>query len=87
MIAEGFAGRTGLNGAERYTGAAWMTLATGAPLLEDALAAFDCEVEEQLERHSHLIIIGRVVAVHAPRSDRALLYWRGHYADVMPQTD
>ena len=34
---------------------------TGAPVLADALAAFDCLVEEIVERHSHAIVLGAVV--------------------------
>lgn len=86
-IADGFAGRTGLVGAERYAGGVWTTLVTGAPLLQDALVAFDCEVEETIERYSHIIVIGRVLAIHAPGSSKALLYWRGQYADLGPQID
>jgi flavin reductase (DIM6/NTAB) family NADH-FMN oxidoreductase RutF len=81
-VAEVFSGRTGRVGVERYADAVWTTLATGAPLLEDALAAFDCQVEETMERYSHVIVIGHVLGIRARRSDKALLYWRGQYADV-----
>jgi flavin reductase (DIM6/NTAB) family NADH-FMN oxidoreductase RutF len=83
-IAERFAGRGGAKGAARYAGAAWTQLATGAPVLEDALAAFDCEVEEMIERHSHAIVIGKVKEVRlAPNAD-ALVYWRGTYESLVP---
>ena len=59
--------------------AAGSTAATGAPLLSDALAAFDCSVEEIIERHSHAIIIGRVEAVSRRGGGGALVYWRGDY--------
>src|SRR3979490_1559425 len=52
-IAERFTGKGGLNGAERFAGAEWITRASGVPLLAGALAALDCEVEEIVERHSH----------------------------------
>jgi flavin reductase (DIM6/NTAB) family NADH-FMN oxidoreductase RutF len=63
VIAERFAGFGGVKGAARYDGAEWITLASGAPVLADALSAIDCEVEEIIERYSHAIIIGRAVAV------------------------
>ena len=78
-LAHRFAGRTGAEGAERYEGGHWITLATGAPLLSDALAAFDCSVEEIIERHSHAIIIGRIEAVRRRSGGGALVYWRGDY--------
>ena len=78
-IAHRFAGRTGAEGAQRYEGGHWITLATGAPLLSDALAAFDCSVDEIIERHSHAIVIGRIDAVRRRGGGGALVYWRGDY--------
>ena len=79
-VADRFAGRGGVKGAERYAQARWRTLATGALALEDALAAIDCEVEEIIERHSHGIIIGAVRALAiAPTPSDSLVYGRGRY--------
>jgi len=78
-VADRFAGKGGLKGPERYPGADWTRLETGAPVLADALAAFDCELEDAIERHSHLIIIGRVVASRITESAEPLLYWAGDY--------
>jgi flavin reductase (DIM6/NTAB) family NADH-FMN oxidoreductase RutF len=78
-LADRFAGRDGLRGAARFAGEEWTTLMTGAPLLQGAVAIIDCEVEEIIERHTHAIIIGRVVSAHAP-SGRPLLHWRGKSA-------
>lgn len=79
QIADRFAGRGGEKGEARYAGARWREGVTGAPLLEGALAALDCEVEELIERHSHAIVIGRVREVRLGGEDAALLYWRGDY--------
>ena len=79
QIADRFAGRGGEKGPARYAGANWSEGATGAPLLEGALAALDCEVEELIERHSHAIVIGRVREVRLGGDDAALVYWRGDY--------
>src|SRR3954451_24561730 len=62
-IAERFAGKDGLKGAERFAGAEWTPRASGVPLLVGALAAIECGVEEIIERHSHAILIGRVLDV------------------------
>ncbi len=81
-VAERFSGVGGLKGAQRYEGADWTTLASGAAALANALASIDCEVEEVIERHSHAIIIGRVVAVKA-RSTSPLAYHQGRYLSVI----
>ena len=82
-VADRFAGRGGVNGEARYVGANWITLATGALALEDALAAIDCEIEEFIERHSHVILIGAVRAV-VVRPGRPLIYSQGDYGGLAP---
>jgi len=77
-VADRFAGRGGAKGVERYAGADWAPLATGALALAGALAAVDCELEEAIERHSHAIVIGRVTAV-VVGDGGALIYANGRY--------
>jgi hypothetical protein len=55
-------------------------------VLSDAVAAFDCEVEERIERHSHAIVIGRVRGLLVPGGPSALVYWRGEF-DQLGWTD
>jgi flavin reductase (DIM6/NTAB) family NADH-FMN oxidoreductase RutF len=81
-IAERFAGKDGLKGAERFAGAEWTTRASGVPLLVGALAAIDCEVEEIVERHSHAIVIGRVLDLQLSTRTAALAYWQGQYVAI-----
>ena len=50
-VAERFTGKGGLKGADRFTGAQWITRTSGVPLLVGALAAVDCAVEDIVERH------------------------------------
>jgi flavin reductase (DIM6/NTAB) family NADH-FMN oxidoreductase RutF len=78
-LAHRFSGAGGAEGAQRFEEAKWISLRTGAPLLEDALASFDCAVEEIIERYSHAIVIGRVEAVRRHGGGGALVYWRGAY--------
>ncbi len=54
-------------------------MVTGASVLCDALAAFDCELDEIIERYSHALLIGRVVGVQQKHVGDALVYWRGGY--------
>src|SRR3981081_4165667 len=71
-IAERFTGKGGLKGADRFAGARWTTRAAAVPLLVGALAAIDCEVEDVVERHSHAIVIGRVLDVAVSARTAAL---------------
>jgi flavin reductase (DIM6/NTAB) family NADH-FMN oxidoreductase RutF len=86
-IAERFAGKAGLKGAERFAGAQWVTTISGVPLLVDALSALDCDVEEIIERHSHGIVIGRVRDVRNSNRSAALAYWHGQYVAVDQDED
>jgi flavin reductase (DIM6/NTAB) family NADH-FMN oxidoreductase RutF len=86
-IAERFTGKGGLKGADRFAGAGWMTRASGVPLLVGALAAIDCEVEDIVERHSHAIVIGRVLDVAVSARTAALAYWQGRYVAIDQDED
>jgi flavin reductase (DIM6/NTAB) family NADH-FMN oxidoreductase RutF len=79
-VAERFAGRGGVKGADRYLGAEWTVLETGAGVLVGALASIDCEVEHVVERHSHALVFGAVRAVATSNGGDALLYSHGQYS-------
>lgn len=81
-IAERFSGKDGVKGVERYRGAEWITLQTGASLLADAAVAIDCAVEDMIDRATHSIIIGSVKAVRIREAQSALVYWRGAYRSI-----
>lgn len=51
---------------ERFQTGEWGTLTTGAPVLQSALVAFDCEVVQRLTYESHSIFLGVVREVHLP---------------------
>lgn len=85
QVADRFSGRDGAKGIERYEGALWSELATGTPVLSEALAVLDCEVEEIIERFGSAVVIGRVVAARVRGEDaepEALTYWRGAYGTL-----
>ncbi|MBI5132970.1 MAG: flavin reductase family protein [Rhodopseudomonas palustris] len=81
-LADRFAGRHGVRGAERYDVGDWIELVTGAPLLVDAMAAIDCTVDSIMDWNSHALVIGRVEAVRLGDGPQALAYWRGDYRDI-----
>jgi len=68
----------------RFREVAWSRTAGGPPMLEGPGAAwFDCEVEHVLERHSHKIVIGRVIGAKAGASP-PLIYESGAYGRFAP---
>jgi flavin reductase (DIM6/NTAB) family NADH-FMN oxidoreductase RutF len=79
-LADRFAGRSGFEGLERFRSGNWSTLVSGAPVLGNALASLDCKLEDMIQRHSHVIIVGRVLCADVRGRADALLHWRGDYA-------
>ena len=57
----------------------WGTLATGAPVLNDALGVFDCEVEKVVEHGDISIVIGAVKGVRAAGEGEPLVFFRGKF--------
>jgi flavin reductase (DIM6/NTAB) family NADH-FMN oxidoreductase RutF len=86
-VAERFSGTGGLKGADRFAGAQWMTRVSGTPLLAGALAAIECEIEDVVERHSHGIVIGRVLDMRLSPRTAALAYWQGQYVAIDQNED
>jgi len=76
-IADAFAGRAGLSGASRFAAGEWRVLSTGAPVFCDALGAFDCVVDEVVDRGGVSIVIGKVVAVASRPDGDPLIFFRG----------
>jgi flavin reductase (DIM6/NTAB) family NADH-FMN oxidoreductase RutF len=77
-VADRFAGKGGVKGADRYAEADWREHSTGALGLVGALAVIDCELEEAIKRHSHAIILGRVAAITLGVG-ASLVYANGRY--------
>ncbi len=65
-------------GVDKFAGVSWRAAVTGAPILEDVVAWFDCVHHEQVEAGDHVLLIGRVreygYNTHAP-----LGFCRGAY--------
>lgn len=75
-----------LYGAARFAFGEWEDLITGSPLLSNALAVTDCELEDVIERHTHSIVVGRVVAVKNYDQEAALVYWRGRFETLSAES-
>lgn len=87
-LAARFAGqKKGVMGEDRFHAGRWTTLKTGAPVLDDALASFDCVVRETVESSTHTIFIGQVVDVRLRAEGHPLLYAGGSYAGLQVIAD
>ncbi len=62
-VAKAFAGMIPEFRKDRFACGLWQQLATGAPALHGALAAFDCKTASTFDFGTHRIIIGEVVDV------------------------
>jgi 3-hydroxy-9,10-secoandrosta-1,3,5(10)-triene-9,17-dione monooxygenase reductase component len=69
---------------DRFAGVALTSAITGAPLLGDAVAWFDCEVESLVTAGDHEVVTGRVLAAHAADEAAPLLYHRGRLGPLQP---
>lgn len=78
-VAERFSGFGGTRGPDRYDGGLWATGPSGTRHLADAPLAFDCAVDEMIDRGTHSIVIGRVQSILTNPGKGALLYWNGAY--------
>jgi flavin reductase (NADH) len=58
-------------------------MVTGSPVLEGAVAAFDCIVEDCIPSGSHNLYIGRVVGITSIDQD-VLLYRDGLFRRLQP---
>ncbi len=75
-LAECFAQRTTAEKLKRFCDAAWHEAETGSPILEGALAYFDCRLTERHDGGDHAIFLGEIVAA-GYREDAAPLLWYG----------
>jgi flavin reductase len=81
-VADVFAGRTGAVKDARFVTGTWSTLKTGAPVLDTAVAAFDCRIVEIRTMGSHNVIFGAVVDVRLNAANPALIYHNRAYKRV-----
>jgi len=78
FISERFAGRVP-DIEDRFQGLDVITLKTGAPLLADGLAGFDCRVLSVTDAGTHTIFLGEVIALRIGQESRPLVYFERAY--------
>jgi len=70
--------------AERFALGSWTTLSTGAPILGEALVAFDCVVGAAMPYASHTIFVGEVKAVRVhEENEQPLVYFNRDFHHIL----
>ena len=80
-IAKRFAGMDGSDRTQRFDLGRWSTLSTGSPVLDGALANFDCIVVREFEAATHTLFMGRVLAVRT-NDGKPLVYGNGRFTTL-----
>jgi flavin reductase (DIM6/NTAB) family NADH-FMN oxidoreductase RutF len=82
LLAERFAARAPLVD-PAFTGVPYFTRQTGAPLLEGAVAWFDCHLHATYDGGDHTVFFGRVLwGEENPAHPLPLLYFGQRYGDI-----
>ena len=76
---EPFAKRAAPAGANRFAGIDWQLGGTGAPLLTDALASFECEIVAEHPTGDHWIVVGQVNDLHVSPAADPLIFFAGAF--------
>ena len=79
-VSQAFASK--LSPEQRFAQAQWTELETGSPILKNALASFDCEIEQIQNVGTHTILICRVVAIQKSQQEHSLVYFNRAYHQV-----
>jgi flavin reductase len=76
-----FGGKTPMD--QRFEAAEWSTLATGSPILSDALVSFDCKITQITSVGTHDILICEAVALVRNDESHGLAYFDRRYHPLM----
>jgi len=67
----------------RFAAGEWMVLGTGAPVLRDALASFDCRIAEKIPANSHTIFLCDIEHIrYGDAARQPLGYFNGQYVSA-----
>lgn len=81
-IAEACSGVARVSQEDRFALGEWEQLASGCPVLQDAVAVFDCNIIESREMSTHRVLFGKVNGVRGNPDTRPLIYHNRSYRIV-----
>jgi flavin reductase (DIM6/NTAB) family NADH-FMN oxidoreductase RutF len=78
---EPFVRRAAPAGADRFAGLHWRPV-RGLPLLTDALASLECEIDAEHRAGDHWIVVARVDALRSAQPRDPLVFFAGAYSGL-----
>ena len=78
-LAECFAQPVSATKLRRFCDAPWHEAETGSPILDGAIAFFDCRLIERYDGGDHTIFLGEIVAAGFEQDADPLLFFAGEY--------
>ena len=78
-LSSAFGGGKGLDIADRFAGASWRELTTGAPALTDASVSLDCRIVHSKEIGTHTVFFCEVVDLALAPDAEGLIYFDRAY--------
>ncbi|MFA7594899.1 MAG: flavin reductase family protein [Novosphingobium sp.] len=75
-----FSAQRGLNGRDRFLDGHWSIGSTGQPLLNCAIAAFECDLVAGHAYGTHSVFVGRIRSIQRREDVEALMYVNGTFA-------
>jgi 3-hydroxy-9,10-secoandrosta-1,3,5(10)-triene-9,17-dione monooxygenase reductase component len=73
-----------MKGADRFDGVRWAPGASGAPIIDGALAYVDCVTDAEHDAGDHVIVVGRVLRLGYTPGGSPLVFYRGGYGRFAP---
>jgi flavin reductase (DIM6/NTAB) family NADH-FMN oxidoreductase RutF len=64
---------------EKWRGIDYEIWGTGAPIIKECLASFECRTRALYDGGDHVIFLGEVLRLRSSNAGRPLLYFRGRY--------
>lgn len=81
-VAECFAQPTTADKLKRFCDAAWHEAETGSPILDGALAYFDCRLSARHDGGDHTVFLGEIVAAGYREDAQPLLWYASGYREL-----
>jgi 3-hydroxy-9,10-secoandrosta-1,3,5(10)-triene-9,17-dione monooxygenase reductase component len=72
-------------GAPRFDAVDYTAGVSGVPLLAaNSLVSLECAIDNELEAGDHVVILGRVIALHSHRRGKPLVFFESAYTSIRP---
>ena len=76
--------RFAATGGDKFASVPWRPASTGSPIVERAIAWFDCRFEHCYPAGDHWFVLGRVVDLDVRAQSRPLVFCQGSYQRLAP---